>query len=255
MKKLASWNVNSLRVRLPHLLDWLNTHQPDILGIQETKSQDKDFPIDALKTAGYHVVFSGQKTYNGVATLSKHPIDEPVQHIPFLDDPQRRFLATTIDDIRFINVYVPNGSDLDSEKYAYKLNWLDKLKQYIKQQLRRYENVVMVGDFNIAPDERDVHDPVFWKDRILVSQPERAALQQLLDLGLHDSFRLFPQETSLFSWWDYRAAGFRRNHGLRIDLILVSDALKHRCEKSYIDIAPRKLERPSDHTPVICEIN
>jgi len=251
--KLASWNVNSLKVRLPHVLDWLTEHQPDILGLQEIKTIDENFPQGEIEAAGYQVNFAGQKTYNGVAVISKLPATDIVTDLPGLDDPQRRVLGCTVGDVRFLNLYVPNGSEVGSEKYEYKLGWLDALIKYVKCQLTEYKNFVVVGDFNITPDDRDLWDPVGWKDKILASPPERAALQKLLSLGLTDTFRLFEQEENLYSWWDYRAAGFRRNNGMRIDLLLSSPAMTERCIASYIDKEPRKLERPSDHAPVVAE--
>ncbi|MDT8383433.1 MAG: exodeoxyribonuclease III [Gammaproteobacteria bacterium] len=257
MLKLASWNVNSLKVRLPHLLDWLAAQQPDILGLQETKTIDDNFPLEAIEAAGYHLHFAGQKTYNGVALLSKTPISDIVTDLPGLEDPQRRVLGATVQHpggaVRFLNLYVPNGSEVGSEKYAYKLAWLAALEKYIAAQLAEHERLVVVGDFNITPDDRDLWDPVGWKDKILASPLERAALQRLLDLGLSDTFRLFEQEPETYSWWDYRAAGFRRNHGMRIDLLLSSPAMSRRCTASYVDREPRKLERPSDHAPVVAE--
>jgi exodeoxyribonuclease-3 len=251
--KLASWNVNSLKVRLPHVLDWLAEHQPDILGLQEIKTIDENFPRDEIEAAGYQVNFAGQKTYNGVAVISKLPATDIITDLPEYEDPQRRVLGCTVGDVRFLNLYIPNGSEVGSEKYEYKLGWLGALTKYIKTQLAEHKNFVVVGDFNIAPDDRDLWDPVGWKDKILVSPPERAALQSLLDMGLTDTFRLFDQEEELYSWWDYRAAGFRRNHGMRIDLLLSSPTMTKRCTASYIDKEPRKLERPSDHTPVVAE--
>jgi len=257
MIKLASWNVNSLKVRLPHVLDWLKEHQPDILGLQETKTIDENFPLEDIQAAGYHVNFAGQKTYNGVAVISKLEATDIITDLPDLDDPQRRVLGCTIahesGDIRFLNLYIPNGSEVDSEKYAYKLDWLEKLTKYVAKQTKEHKNFVMVGDFNIAPDDRDLWDPEGWKDKILVSPPERAVLQALLDMGLTDTFRLFEQEEEMYSWWDYRAGGFRRNHGMRIDLLLSSPAMTEHCTASYIDKEPRKLERPSDHAPVVAE--
>lgn len=251
--KIASWNVNSLKVRLPHVLDWLSAHQPDILGLQETKTIDENFPIEEIEAAGYQASYAGQKTYNGVAVLSKKKATDIITDLPGLEDPQRRVLGATIGGIRFINLYVPNGSEVGSEKYDYKLDWLAKLSSYIKTQLKQHKKIVVVGDFNIAPDDRDVHDPEAWHEKILCSTPEREALKELVDLGLSDTFRLFDQEEKLFSWWDYRAAGFRRNHGLRIDLVLSSPTMTRKCTASYIDKEPRKLERPSDHAPVVAE--
>ena len=251
--KIASWNVNSLKVRLPHVLDWLATHKPDILGLQETKTIDDNFPVAEINDAGYQVVFSGQKTYNGVAVLSKIKSKDIVTDLPGLEDPQRRVLGCTVGDVRFLNLYVPNGSEVGSEKFEYKLNWLDKLASYVEEQLKAHKKFVMVGDFNIAPEDRDVHDPEAWHEKILCSTPERKALQRLIDLGLSDTFRLFEQDEKVFSWWDYRAAGFRRNLGLRIDLLLSSPAMTKRCTASYVDKEPRKLERPSDHAPAVAE--
>jgi exodeoxyribonuclease-3 len=253
--KLASWNVNSLKVRLPHVLDWLEQQQPDILGLQETKTIDENFPMEEIQAAGYHVAFAGQKTYNGVAVISKTEATDIITDLPGLDDPQRRVLGATVGDVRFLNLYVPNGSEVGSEKYEYKLDWLDKLAQYVEAQLAQHENFVVVGDFNIAPDDRDVHDPEAWHEKILCSTPEREALQRLIDLGMSDTFRLFEQEEKIFSWWDYRAAGFRRNLGLRIDLVLSSPAMTELCTASYIDKEPRKLERPSDHAPAVAEFS
>ncbi len=249
--KIASWNVNSLKVRLPQVLDWLASASPDVLALQETKTVDEAFPQVELEAAGYHLTFSGQKTYNGVAILAKTPIQDVVTDLPGLDDPQRRVLFATIGDVRVMDVYVPNGSEVGSEKYAYKLNWLSHLQQALEAELRAHKKVVLLGDFNIAPEDRDVHDPAAWHEKILCSSPEREALQRLLGAGLCDSFRRFDQEEASFSWWDYRAAGFRRNLGLRIDLILASEALCAVCEASEIDKVPRAWERPSDHAPVV----
>ncbi|CEG58491.1 exodeoxyribonuclease III [Legionella fallonii] len=254
MFKLASWNVNSLKVRLEQVLQWLETSQIDVLAMQETKLTDENFPVTAFTDRGYHVVFSGQKTYNGVAVISRYPITDVITDIPGLDDPQRRILAATIADIRLINLYVPNGAELTSDKYQYKLNWLEKVTAFVQQQLTVYPKLAVVGDFNIAPEDRDVHDPAEWVGSVLVSEPERLAFTTLLSLGLHDSFRNFEQEESLFSWWDYRAAGFRRNRGLRIDHVLLNDALNLLCLQSKIDKEPRKVERPSDHAPVWVEL-
>ncbi|QSA96101.1 exodeoxyribonuclease III [Methylococcus sp. EFPC2] len=251
--KIATWNVNSLRVRLPQALDWLASAQPDILALQETKTVDDDFPAEALSQAGYHVVFSGQKTYNGVAILSRAPAADVLTDVPGLDDPQRRILVATYGNLRVIDLYVPNGSEVGSDKYAYKLDWLAKMRNFIAAELSRHEHVVVLGDFNIAPDDRDVYDPDAWREKILCSTPERDALKELLGLGLSDAFRLFEQSEASYSWWDYRAAGFRRNLGLRIDLILASPALRQACRRCWIDKEPRKLERPSDHAPVVAE--
>lgn len=250
MVKIASWNVNSINVRLDAVLDWLNTSNTDILALQETKVPDERFPEAAFLEAGYHVAFSGQKTYNGVAVISRNAISHIQTDIPGLVDPQRRILAASIGDIRVINLYVPNGAAVDTDKYAYKLDWLTHVTAFIREELKQHKKLVVLGDFNIAPEDRDVHDPEKWEGSVLVSPKERAAYQALLNEGLFDSFRLFEQPEQVFSWWDYRAAGFRRNHGLRIDLVLLSEALKVQCQESCIDVEPRKKERPSDHTPV-----
>jgi len=250
MFKLASWNVNSLTIRLEHVLTWLETMDIDVLALQETKMIDEKFPLATFAERGYHVVYSGQKTYNGVAVISRHPITDVMTDIPDFSDPQRRILAVTVGGVRLVNLYVPNGASVGSDKYEYKLNWLDKIKSFLDQQLITYPELAVVGDFNIAPDDRDVHDPVEWEGSVLVSPLERQAFSNLLELGLHDSYRLFTQEEGAFSWWDYRAAGFRRNRGLRIDLILLSHQLHKKCTGSHIDKIPRKWERPSDHAPV-----
>lgn len=255
MLKVATWNVNSLNVRLPHVLAWCDVAQPDILGLQETKLTDDRFPLQELQDAGYHSVFSGQKTYNGVAILSRAPSGDVVTDIPGLDDPQRRILATTIGDLRVINLYVVNGSEVGSEKFAYKLHWLEQVSAWIASEMQRFEKVIVMGDFNIAPDDRDVHDPESWKERILCSTAEREALQRILKLGLSDTFRQFEQAERIWSWWDYRMAAFRRNMGLRIDLVLASAALSRACTASYIDKDPRRQERPSDHAPAIAEFD
>ncbi len=252
--KIATWNVNSLNVRLPHVLQWLADAQPDILALQETKLIDEKFPQAEIEAAGYHSLFSGQKTYNGVAILSKQPGTDVIKDIPGLADDQRRVLAATYGEVRVLDLYVPNGESVASDKYQYKLDWLDKLIAFIKVELNRHPKLVVLGDFNIAPDERDVYDPLVWEGKVLCSEPERTALQDLLATGLHDSFRLFEQEEKQFSWWDYRMAAFRRNRGLRIDHVLLSTALREHCKRCYIDKAPRKWERPSDHAPVVAEL-
>ncbi|MGN6092304.1 MAG: exodeoxyribonuclease III [Luteibacter jiangsuensis] len=253
--KIASWNVNSLKVRLPHLQQWLAEAQPDILALQETKIVDEKFPVDEIAAMGYRAVFSGQKTYNGVAILARDQPVDVVTDIEGLDDPQRRILAATVGDIRVVNLYVVNGKAIGDEKYAYKLHWLARVRDFLASEIARHPKLVVLGDFNICRDDRDVYDPVAWGEDIFCSPPERAALQALLDVGLHDSFRLFTEDAGLFSWWDYRQAAFRRNMGLRIDLILISDALKSIATSSIIDKAPRKWEQPSDHAPVALELN
>jgi exodeoxyribonuclease-3 len=251
--KLASWNVNSLKVRLPQVLDWLAAHRPDALCLQETKLEDPNFPLADITAAGYQVQFSGQKTYNGVAILSKLPAGEVQFGIPGFADEQKRVLAATIGEVRVIDVYIPNGQSVDSDKYQYKLGWLKALTAWLAEELARHPKLALLGDFNIAPDERDVYDPKAWEGQVLFSQPEREAFRQLLDLGLSDSFRLFEQPEKLYSWWDYRMNAFRRNMGLRIDHILLSGALAKTCKSSVIDKEARKVERPSDHAPVVVE--
>ncbi len=254
--KVASWNVNSLKVRLPHLIKWLEQAQPDLVGLQEIKCIDDNFPRAEIEAAGYQVVVSGQKTYNGVAILSRlaHQAADLVTEFPGLVDHQRRVLGATYGSLRFINLYVPNGSAVTSDKYVYKLGWLARLSDYLKGQLQRHEQLIVVGDFNIAPEDRDVHDPAAWEGKVLVSEPERQAFRDLLELGLCDSFRLFDQEPAVFSWWDYRMGAFRRNNGLRIDHVLLSPALRERCRSSVIDREPRRWERPSDHAPAVVEL-
>lgn len=253
--KIASWNVNSLRVRLPHVLDWLKANPVDVLALQETKLVDEDFPEIEINAAGYQAQYSGQKTYNGVAILSKKKSTNVVKGIVGMDDPQRRILAATVDDVRVLNLYVVNGSEVGSEKYMYKLDWLKQVTAFIREDLTQYPNYVILGDFNIAPEDRDVHDPESWNEKILCSTAERQALQDILDLEFVDTFRLFEQEDNSFSWWDYRAAAYRRNMGLRIDLILASEQLAETCLYSIIDKQPRELERPSDHAPVVAEFS
>lgn len=253
--KLVTWNVNSLNVRLPHVLDWLRDNQPDVLCLQETKQEDVKFPYADLKAAGYNAIHLGQKTYNGVAIISPHEITDVAHGIAGYDDEQRRVISATVNGIRVVCVYIPNGQAVDSEKYEYKLRWLQALTAWLESELKRYPKLVLLGDYNIAPDDRDCHDPAAWIGQILVSEPERTAFQKLTQLGLHDSFRLFEADTGHYSWWDYRMMGFRRGLGMRIDHILVSEPLKSACKSCVIDKGPRKLERPSDHTPVILELN
>jgi exodeoxyribonuclease-3 len=252
--KLATWNVNSLKVRLPHVLQWLADNPVDVLCLQETKLTDDKFPVDAIEAAGYQVAFTGQKTYNGVAILSKHPITDVVKNNPLFEDEQQRIIAATIDGVRVVCAYVPNGQSVDSDKYHYKLKWLQAFHQWLKAELEIHPKLAVLGDYNIAPEDRDVHDPVLWQGQVLVSELERAALQRLIDLGLKDAFRLFEQDEKLFSWWDYRQMAFRRNMGMRIDHILLSEPLATKCSGCVIDKLPRKLEQPSDHTPVVATI-
>lgn len=253
--KIATWNVNSLKVRLPHVLDWLASQQPDVLCLQETKTEDANFPVTEIESAGYRVCFSGQKTYNGVAILSKQEPGEVMVGIPDFADEQKRVLTATFGDTRIVCAYIPNGQALDSDKYQYKLGWLSAFNTWLRQELAEYPKLAVLGDYNIAPEDRDCHDPAAWVGQVLVSEPERMAFNRLLNLGLADAFRLFEQEEKSFSWWDYRMAGFRRNLGMRIDHILLSPVLREHCSACWIDKAPRKLERPSDHTPVVAELN
>jgi len=253
--KLATWNVNSLKVRLPQALDWLQANQPDMLCLQETKLTDDNFPYDIIAEAGYQSVYTGQKTYNGVAILSKQPAQNVVTAIPDFEDEQKRVIAATYGDLRVVCIYVPNGEAVGSEKYDYKLRWLPTLTQWLREELKTYPKLALLGDYNIAPDDRDVYDPKLWNGKVLCSQPERDAFNALLDLGLVDSFRLFEQPEKTYSWWDYRMLAFRRNRGLRIDHILLSTVLANNCTSCRIDKAPRKLERPSDHAPVIAELS
>ena len=253
--KIATWNVNSLNVRLPHVLEWLASAEPDVLVLQEIKQVSEAFPEASFVEAGYQAVASGQKTYNGVAVISRKPSADQVTDFPGFEDPQRRILASTIDGVRVINLYVPNGHSVGSEKYEYKLGWLAALNVFLNDQMKTHDKLVVLGDFNIAPEDRDVYDAEKWGDDILCSPLEREALGELLKLGLTDVYRNFEQPEKAFSWWDYRRAGFQRNAGLRIDLILTSDTMTAACQASYIDREPRAWERPSDHTPVIAEFS
>jgi exodeoxyribonuclease III len=253
--KLATWNVNSIRVRLPHVLDWLAQHRPDALCLQETKTTDAEFPFEALKSAGYHVAHVGQKAYNGVATLTREEPAEILAAPAGIDGEQKRVLIADVGGVRIVNAYVPNGESLASPKYVYKLQWFDALTRYLEAELARAPRLVIVGDFNVAPEDRDVYDPERWRNSVLFSEPERAALKRLIDLGLIDVFRRFEQPPASYSWWDYRAGSFRRNQGLRIDHILASPALAERARACAIDPGPRALERPSDHAPVWAEFD
>lgn len=253
--RIATWNVNSLNVRLPHVLDWLGKNPIEVLCLQETKQQDADFPHEALQAAGYQSVFSGQKTYNGVAILSRLPMEDVQMGIPDYTDEQKRVIAATIAGVRVVCVYIPNGQEVDSDKYYYKLGWLSALREWLREELLRYPKLVLLGDYNIAPEDRDVHDPIVWQGNVLVSEAERIQYQNLIKLGLHDSFRLFEQADKAYTWWDYRMMAFRRNHGVRIDHILISTPLVESCRSCVIDKEPRKKERPSDHTPIIAELD
>ena len=253
--QLATWNVNSLKVRLPQVLGWLTQHAPDVLCLQETKVDDAVFPLADIEAAGYRATFSGQKTYNGVAILSRVPVTQVCRGIPGFDDPQKRVVAASIHDLRIICVYVPNGESVESDKYRYKLDWLRALHDWVGDELARHPRLALLGDYNIAPEDRDVHDPQAWAGKVLCSAAERAAFAGLVELGLRDTFRLFEQPEKVYSWWDYRMNAFRRKMGLRIDHILASPALAEQCTACSIDAAPRANERPSDHAPVVAKFD
>jgi exodeoxyribonuclease-3 len=252
--KLATWNVNSLRVRLPHLLDWLAANAPDAMCLQETKCDDAAFPAAELAAAGYCSLHHGQRAYNGVAILTRRDVPEVCRGIPRFADEQSRVLAADVDGVRVVSVYVPNGQSVGSPKYEYKLQWYRALRDWLREELQTHPRIAVLGDFNVAPEERDVHDPAAWEGQIHFSLPEREALANLFEIGFVDAFRLFEQPEKSFSWWDYRMLAFRRNQGLRIDHVLLSPALAPECRACTIDVAPRKLERPSDHAPVVCEL-
>jgi exodeoxyribonuclease III len=250
---IATWNVNSLRVRLSHVLEWLAAYPVDVLAIQETRLLDADFPIAEMNQAGYQVVYSGQKAFNGVAILSRQPLSDVIMDVRGFSDPQRRLLAATVENVRIINLYVPNGESVISDKYQYKLEWLKNIQNYIKDELQKHAQLIVLGDFNIAPEDQDVHDPKQCQGQVLVSDLERTAFQQMIQLGLKDCLRLHPQPDKSFSWWDYRMNAFKRNQGLRIDHILVNQTWSTQCVRCFIDKTPRAWERPSDHAPVIAE--
>ncbi len=249
--QLATWNVNSLAVRLPQLLDWLAANPVDVLALQETKLTDDKFPAAAIQAAGYSVQWFGQKTYNGVALLSRTPAEDVTKNLIGFEDPQARLIAGTVAGVRVIGAYFPNGQAPDSEKFVYKMRWQDALHDWLREELAAHPQLVLMGDFNVAPDDRDVYDPIGWMNQIHCTPEERAQFQRLLALGLTDAFRLFEQPVKSWSWWDYRNLAFRKNQGLRIDHILVSSALKPRVTACLIDKLPRKNERPSDHAPVV----
>jgi exodeoxyribonuclease-3 len=253
--KVATWNVNSLNVRLPHLLDWTARHAPDVLCIQETKLEDARFPRDALREIGYEAAVNGQKTYNGVAILSRLPLAEVTSGIAGWEDEQKRVLSATVSGVRVVCVYVPNGEKIGSAKFDYKMKWMAALREWLAPELARYPALVVAGDYNVAPEARDVHDPAVWENKIHFTGPEREALHAICEIGLTDAFRLFEQPERSYTWWDYRMMAFRRKMGLRIDHILLSSELAQRCRACTIDIEPRKLERPSDHAPVIAELS
>lgn len=252
---IATWNLNSLRVRLPHVLEWLEGQNDTIVGLQELKLADEDFPFEALREAGWHAVCNGQKTYNGVAILARSEPTAVQRDMPEVEDPQKRVIAATVDGVRIICAYVPNGQSVDSQKYHYKIEWLQQFRDFVAAEARVHPELAVVGDFNIAPTPEDTHDPESWEGRILCSGPERAGFEALLDLGLTDSFTKIPTPEQRYTWWDYRAAGFRRNLGLRIDHVLLSQPLAERVTGWEVDLAPRRLERPSDHAPVIARLD
>jgi exodeoxyribonuclease-3 len=253
--KLVTWNVNSLKIRLPQVLDWITRQRPDVLCLQETKTENEKFPVAEIRAAGYEPVFNGQKTYNGVAILARLACIDSVMAIPDHADEQRRVLAATVCGIRVICAYVPNGESVNSDKYRYKLGWLAAFRNWIRAELAHHPRLAVVGDYNIAPENRDVHDPAAWEGKVLFSLPERNELNELMAAGLKDAFRLFEQPDRSYTWWDYRMNAFRRKMGLRIDHILLSAELASACTSCTIDIEPRRNERPSDHAPVIAELN
>ena len=253
--KVATWNVNSLTIRLPQVLDWLCANPVDLLALQELKLTDDKFPTQALLDAGYHALCFGQKTYNGVALLSREPTQDVVRNIPGFSDDMARVLSATLHGVRVVGAYFPNGQAPGTEKFEYKLSWLRGLRDWLREELRRHPRLILMGDYNITFDDADVWDPVGMKDQIHCTDEERYQLRALVALGLHDSFRLFAQAPKSYSWWDYRDMAFRRNRGLRIDHILVSAALRAQVRSCIIDKAPRKNERPSDHAPVLAEID
>jgi exodeoxyribonuclease III len=253
--RLATWNVNSLNVRLPRLLAWLAANQPDVLGLQETKLDDPRFPSMEIAAAGYQACFYGQKTYNGVAILARANVADVALGMPQFGDDHKRVIAATVGGIRFVCFYVPNGQSVDSDKYQYKLRWLAAATAYLRAELAQHPRLAVVGDINIAPEDRDVHDPELWRSQVLATDAERAAFRDWLGLGLKDAFRLFEQPEKTFSWWDYRQLAFPKNQGLRIDHILLSPALAGTCTSCRIDRQARKGEKPSDHAPVIAELS
>jgi exodeoxyribonuclease III len=254
MTKIATWNANSVRARMTHLTAWMKQNEPDLLALQETKVQDQDFPVEEISALGWSSTVAGQKSYNGVAVLSRRPVEVVATAIPDFDDTQSRVLAVEYEGLLLLDLYVPNGASVGSEKYAYKLAWLDALNAWVCVLLQQYARVLIAGDFNIAPEDRDVHDPDAWRGKILCSDDERERLRSLLGLGFSDVFRRFDQPDGQFSWWDYRAGAFRRNHGLRIDLILASDEITRDVVGCVIDSEPRRWEKPSDHAPVVAEV-
>jgi exodeoxyribonuclease-3 len=253
--KLATWNVNSLTVRLPQVLDWLQANPVEVLALQELKMTDDKFPVDAFTQAGYCAQWFGQKTYNGVALLTRTPAQQVLKNIPGFDDDMARVITATVDGVRVIGAYFPNGQAPGSDKFEYKMEWLKGLRSWIKEELAAHPHLVLMGDYNITFDDLDVWDPEGMRDQIHCTDEERYHLRALIALGLHDSYRLFEQPAKSYSWWDYRDFGFKRNRGMRIDHILVSDVLKPLVQACSIDKTPRKNERPSDHTPVVVTLS
>ena len=252
--RIATWNVNSLRIRLPHLLDWLRSREPDVMCLQETKTEDANFPLSEIRTAGYQTVYCGQKAYNGVAILARSALTDVQHGIPgFADDP-KRVIAATAGEVRVLCLYAPNGEAPGTDKYAYKLRWYAALTRWLSEEVRARPNLAVLGDLNIAPEPRDVHNPKRWEGKIHFSEPERAAFRDVINVGIKDAFRLFDQPEKQFTWWDYRLKAFERGWGLRIDHILLAPALAAECSACSIDVEPRKRERPSDHAPVIATL-
>ena len=252
--RIATWNVNSLRIRLPHLLDWLRSHQPDVMCLQETKTEDANFPLSEIQAAGYQAVYCGQKAYNGVAILARSALTDVQHGIPDFSDDPKRVIAATVEGMRILCLYAPNGEAPGTDKYAYKLRWYQALTAWLSPELRKRPRLALLGDLNIAPEPRDVHNPKRWEGKIHFSEPERAAFREVVNVGLRDAFRLFEQPEKQFTWWDYRLKAFERGWGLRIDHILLAPALAQECNACSIDVEPRKRERPSDHAPMIAEL-
>ncbi|HJS77288.1 MAG TPA: exodeoxyribonuclease III [Burkholderiales bacterium] len=252
--RIATWNVNSLRIRLPHLLDWLASQQPDVMCLQETKTEDHNFPHAEIQAAGYQAVYCGQKAYNGVAILARTALTDVQHGIPHFPDDPKRVIAASVGDIRVLCLYAPNGEAPGTDKYAYKLRWYQALASWLQAELSRRPRLAVLGDMNIAPEPRDVHDPKRWEGKIHFSEPERAAFREVLKVGLRDAFRLLDQPEKQFTWWDYRLNAFQRGWGLRIDHILLSPQLAAICKACGIDTEPRKRERPSDHAPVTADL-
>ncbi len=259
--KIATWNVNSIRTRLEHVTAWLQANPVDVLCLQETKVIDKDFPRSPFEALGYHLYVSGQKSYNGVAIASRSPLEEvntgfaPILGSEVADfDEQKRVISGAIDGVRVVNLYVPNGSEVGSDKYDYKLRWFKVLREYLRETLDKNQNLCICGDFNVALEDRDIHNPAKYKNQVMASEPERQALREILELGLADAFRKFTAEGGHFSWWDYRTGAFRRNWGWRIDHIYLTPGLYDRATSCIIDKSPRELEKPSDHAPAIVEL-